>query len=121
MITKEQETLIFIALGEASMSWVERPKGEFDSVNCERIGNELIKKLNQLKQQKMELDDKIKDILGRDLYLRRVFNSAVLEIKSLIREEAEKLNQLKGKEEVHKGLGEEHDGNLPDSDYREAF
>ena len=33
----------------------------------------------------------------------------------------EKLNELKGKEEVHKGLGEEHDGNLPDSDYREAF
>ena len=57
MITKEQETLIFIALGEASMSWVERPKGEFDSVNCERIGNELIKKLNQLKQQKMTTND----------------------------------------------------------------
>ena len=46
-MTPEHKTAIFEALGEASMSWSEIPKGIFDSANCERIGNELIEKLKQ--------------------------------------------------------------------------
>ncbi len=45
-LTKKQTTAIFEALGEASMSWSETPKGVFDSSNAERIGNELIEKLS---------------------------------------------------------------------------
>jgi len=44
-MNKEQKSLIFQALGEASMCWSETPKGVFDSNNAERIGNELIKAL----------------------------------------------------------------------------
>lgn len=43
-LTLEQE--VFQALGEASMSWSETPKGIFDSTNAKRIGDELMKKIN---------------------------------------------------------------------------
>lgn len=43
-LTLEQE--VFQALGEASMSWIETPKGVFDSSNAKRIGEELMKKIN---------------------------------------------------------------------------
>jgi|SRR5579872_1949731 len=36
------ETMVFQALGEASMCWGERPRGVFDSTNAKRIGDELI-------------------------------------------------------------------------------
>lgn len=36
------ETVVFQALGEASMCWGERPRGIFDSANAKRIGDELI-------------------------------------------------------------------------------
>ncbi len=45
-ITDEHKTAIFEALGEASMSWSPRPKGQFDATNCKRIGEELIEKLS---------------------------------------------------------------------------
>ena len=47
MNKNEQKTAILEALGEASMSWSESPKGQFDSANCERIGNELIENLSK--------------------------------------------------------------------------
>lgn len=44
-LNEVQKTAIFEALGEASMSWSETPKGIFDSTNAKRIGDELIEKL----------------------------------------------------------------------------
>ncbi len=46
-ITKKQKTAIFQALGKASMCWDKTPTGVYDSSNAERIGNELIKILEQ--------------------------------------------------------------------------
>lgn len=46
-ITEKQNTAIFEALGEASMSWIPKPKGQFDATNCKRIGEELIEILNK--------------------------------------------------------------------------
>ena len=45
MPLEESKTLknkVFEALGEVSMCWSETPKGVFDSINAERIGNELM-------------------------------------------------------------------------------
>ena len=46
-LSDELRTKIFEALGEASMCWIPRPTGEFDSTNTERIGNELIEEIEK--------------------------------------------------------------------------
>jgi hypothetical protein len=38
----ELETLVFEALGQASMCWSETPKGVFDSEQAKKIGENLI-------------------------------------------------------------------------------
>ncbi len=38
---------VFMALGEASMCWSETPRGVFDSTNANRIGEELIKYIEE--------------------------------------------------------------------------
>jgi hypothetical protein len=41
-LTNKQKNEIFMAICEASMSWKETPKGEFDGTNAARIGIDLI-------------------------------------------------------------------------------
>lgn len=51
------ESLVFQALGEASMCWSETPKGVFDSVNAKRIGNELVQAIKEwARKQPQEMD-----------------------------------------------------------------
>ena len=46
---KEQlKTLVFTALGSASMCWSETPKGIFESDKCELIGDKLIDDILEL-------------------------------------------------------------------------
>ena len=45
---KTLKNKVFEALGEVSMCWSETPKGIFDSTNAERIGNELMKEIEDL-------------------------------------------------------------------------
>jgi hypothetical protein len=42
------KTKVFESLGEASMCWSESPKGEFQSEEAKRIGNELIEMIKPL-------------------------------------------------------------------------
>jgi hypothetical protein len=41
------ETMVFQALGEASMCWGERPRGVFQGQEAKRIGNELIAEITR--------------------------------------------------------------------------
>ena len=47
MENKTLQNKVFEALGEVSMCWSETPKGVFDSTNAERIGNELMKEIEE--------------------------------------------------------------------------
>lgn len=48
MNEEKLKTLIFEALGEASMCWSETPKGIFESDKCKIIGEELISNIKKL-------------------------------------------------------------------------
>jgi len=52
MLNKKQTSMIFEALGEASMCWDPKPEGEFDSSLAEKVGKKLIKKLNKTRKRK---------------------------------------------------------------------
>ena len=58
MEEKGLKTKVFEALGEVSMCWSETPKGVFDSTNAERIGNELMKEIeNEVQFYKKAAED----------------------------------------------------------------
>lgn len=46
-VKKDLTTKVFEALGEASMCWSETPKGVFESSNAKRIGDQLVKDINE--------------------------------------------------------------------------
>lgn len=52
MITKAQETAIYTALGQASVCWIPKPKGIFNSDEAIKIGEDLIKQLNRLDKKR---------------------------------------------------------------------
>lgn len=48
-LKKEQlNTLVFVALGEASMCWSKAPKGEFNSDKALLVGNKLVEDIENL-------------------------------------------------------------------------
>lgn len=46
-MNSKQKQLIFEALGEASMCWSQTPLGIFDSTAASKIGDKLIKNLEE--------------------------------------------------------------------------
>lgn len=54
---KKLETLVFEALGEASMCWSETPKGVFQDSKAKEVGDKLIEAIKQeiaIKQKELE-------------------------------------------------------------------
>jgi hypothetical protein len=45
--TKDLNRIVFEAIGEASMCWVETPKSEFDSQKAEEVALRLIKEIKE--------------------------------------------------------------------------
>ena len=39
------EELVYVAIGHASMCWIPRPEGVFDSTEASKVGAELVKAL----------------------------------------------------------------------------
>jgi len=48
LMSDNLKSLVFVALGEASVCWEPRPSGVFDSSACEQVGNKLIAALKVL-------------------------------------------------------------------------
>lgn len=43
--------IVFVALGSASMCWLPRPTGEFDSIVAAEIGEKLMEKIKEFKNE----------------------------------------------------------------------
>lgn len=51
---KKLETLVFEALGEASMCWSETPNGVFQDSKAKEIGDRLLQALTSVKSESVE-------------------------------------------------------------------
>lgn len=92
-------SLIFQALGEASMCWSETPKGVFELNEAIRIGNKLIDDINSLIDEQYVLANKQTDIAEK----------IVLELGEPVEINEYKLKAFNGVweiEHVHVGSGE---------------
>jgi hypothetical protein len=105
---KQIETIVFEALGTASMCWSETPKGIFDSSQASNVGNEavsnIMKLYAQLKQDEQSEGEENKN-------LRKIAEDLALEIinikdtiRDVLKEYIENVNESDNITETLEGL-----------------
>ena len=87
-IKKQLETIVFEALGTASMCWSETPKGIFDSSQASDVGNEAVSNIMKLYDQfkQDEQSERIKELEGNIKYITETYVDLMSELNDKIKQ-----------------------------------